>query len=309
MDKNVQEPATSKETQDCDGDYLFPVEIKGKDGYINCAGNIIIAPQFDIALNFHEGLAAVSVGDKWGFIDRTGKIVIAPRFRNVGEFSEGLAFAAETGSPNYGVIDKRGKFVIEPLFATGSDFSEGLAMVDIHWGGRHYIDRKGETALVLSDGYSPGDNFHDGLALVRKNDKYGFIDKKGEVVIAPQYDDAGGFSEGLAPVQINDKSMYIDKTGKQAISQNYDFTSGFSEGLAAVKIDDVWGYGEWGYIDKTGNFVIPPQFKAAGSFRGGLAGVEGFDGGVGFHVRSPWVGVSSTDRENIALSLFYRNRK
>jgi len=64
--------------------------------------------------------------------------------------------AAETGNPNYGVIDKTGKFVIEPKFATGLDFSEGLAMVDIHWGVRHYINRKGETALVLSDGYSQG---------------------------------------------------------------------------------------------------------------------------------------------------------
>ncbi len=49
-DKNVQGPVTSKETQDCDGDYLFPIEIKGKFGYINCAGNIVIAPQFEASL-------------------------------------------------------------------------------------------------------------------------------------------------------------------------------------------------------------------------------------------------------------------
>jgi hypothetical protein len=137
-DKNVKEPATSKETQDCDSDYLFLVQIRDKYGYINCSGNIVIAPQFDIGGQFREGLASVRVSDEWGFIDKAGKIVIAPRFRNVGEFSEGVALAAETGNPNYGVIDKTGKFVIEPKFATGLDFSEGLAMVDIHWGGRHY---------------------------------------------------------------------------------------------------------------------------------------------------------------------------
>src|SRR5262245_51483529 len=165
-DKNVQEPVTSKENRDCDSDYLFLVQLKGTYGYINCAGNILIAPQFELAHEFSEGLAAISVSDEWGFIDRTGKIVIAPRFRNVWEFSEGLAFAAETGYSNWGVIDKTGKFVIEPKFAYGHNFSEGLAMVDRLEGGRVYINRKGETPLTLGGGYFPEDNFYEGLALV-----------------------------------------------------------------------------------------------------------------------------------------------
>jgi hypothetical protein len=277
-DKNVQELVTSKETQDCNSDHLFLVQINGKYGYINCAGNIVIAPQFEIGGEFHEGLASVRVGGQWGFIDKTGKIAIAPRFRNVWEFSEGLAFAAETGSPNWGVIDKTGKFVIEPKFASGLRFSEGMAYVDIHGGGRHYINRKGETALVLSGGYFPGDNFYEELAVVNKGDKlFGFINKKGEAIIAPQYDGAVAFSEGLGSVRINGKMIYIDKTGKQVISQSYDFANWFSEGLAAVKID-----GKWGFIDKTGNSVIRPQFEGAGSFRGGLAGVSNFDSTRGY---------------------------
>ena len=90
-DKNIQEPVASKGAQDCDSAYLYLVQIKGRYGYINCAGNIAIAPQFDIGGQFREGLASVKVGDEWGFIDKTGKMVIAPRFRHVGEFSEGLA--------------------------------------------------------------------------------------------------------------------------------------------------------------------------------------------------------------------------
>ncbi len=77
-DRNVQEPVTSKEIRDCDSDYLFSVYLKGKYGYINCAGNMTITPQFDLAHEFHEGLAAVEINDKWGFIDKTGKIVIRP---------------------------------------------------------------------------------------------------------------------------------------------------------------------------------------------------------------------------------------
>lgn len=44
--------------------------------------------------SFHQGLAAVAIGDLWGFIDKGGKIVIKPQFDAVGDFSEGLACAS-----------------------------------------------------------------------------------------------------------------------------------------------------------------------------------------------------------------------
>lgn len=42
--------------------------------------------------------------------------------------------------------------------------------------------------------------FHDGMAVVRKKGKYGYIDKSGSEVIVCQYDFAGHFSEGLTHV-------------------------------------------------------------------------------------------------------------
>jgi hypothetical protein len=43
-------------------------------------------------------------------------------------------------------------------------------------------------------------------------DKWGFIDKTGNIVIQPQFDEIfGGFSEGLALVRIGDKLGYISR--------------------------------------------------------------------------------------------------
>ena len=60
------------------------------------------------------------------------------------------------------------------------------------------------------------------LYKIRVNDKNGFIDKIGKVVIEPKYPDAESFSEGLARV-LKDKFGFIDKTGKVVIEPNVSF--------------------------------------------------------------------------------------
>ena len=59
---------------------LFTVVQDGKWGYIDRTGNVIIAPQFQQASEFSEGVAAVNIDGKWGYIDQKGQIVIEPQF-------------------------------------------------------------------------------------------------------------------------------------------------------------------------------------------------------------------------------------
>jgi hypothetical protein len=104
-------------------------------------------------------------------------------------------------------------------------------------------------------------DFHKGLAAVKQNEKYGFIDKTGKVVISPQFDDLGSFTKGLAAVEQNGKGGYIDKKGKIVISPQFDYLDSFTKGLAMFEQN-----GKWGYIDKKGKVVISPQFDAVGEY-------------------------------------------
>ncbi len=127
------------------------------------------------------------------------------------------------------------------------------------------------------------------LFIVIVNDKRGFIDRSGRIVIEPQFRGANNFSEGRAVVAVSNpdyKEGYIDESGKIVIEPKFDAARDFSEGLAAVAIGtfELHGGGEhkWGFVDKSGKMVIELQFKAVRDFSEGLAAVRNNKGLWGF---------------------------
>ena len=90
--------------------------------------------------------------------------------------------------------------------------------------------------------YDNAYSFSEGLALVKKAIKWGYVDKNGKEVIPFSYDDAYSFSEGLALVKKAIKWGYVDKNGKEVIPFSYDDACSFSEGLARVYKDGKWGF-------------------------------------------------------------------
>lgn len=135
---------------------------------------------------------------------------------------------------------------------------------DNRWG---YKDEQGK--VVIQPQYVWADKFSEGLAGVRIGDKHGYINENGIIVIQPSYASVGKFSEGLARVGNNKKYGYINKQEEFVNQQPFDGALDFSEGMAAVMIDK-----KWGYIDNTGNEAIPFEFDEAENFWEGQARVR-----------------------------------
>jgi hypothetical protein len=110
---------------------------------------------------------------------------------------------------------------------------------------------------------------NSGLYRINVNGKYGFMDRSGKTVIAPQFDQAFGFSEAMAPVRIGAKWGFIDTKGTVAVTPQFDQASGFSEGLAAVQVGT-----KFGFINKKGVVAITPQFDDAAQFYNGRVAVK-----------------------------------
>jgi hypothetical protein len=143
---------------------LVPVEVKGKTGFMDRTGKLVVDAQFEDAADFSEGLAPVKVRSeettwcpaegsgsrkgftmKWGYIDKTGKLVIPPQYESAVPFSEGLA-AINTCDEAF-FIDKSGKKIDLGPYRYASSFTGGLSRVNVMtktglwWG---YINRSGK---------------------------------------------------------------------------------------------------------------------------------------------------------------------
>jgi hypothetical protein len=200
-------------------------------GFINTKGEIIIESQFDYVEKFKQGFAVIVKDNKYGFINTQGKVVITPQFDDASSFTEGLAYVKDHKNKKYGFINSQGKFIIPPQFDYASDFEKGLANV-VKDNDSYSIDSQGKIVITSDDTI----DIPEGLALVKEDNKWGFINSKKESIIAPQFDDANYFSEGLAEVKKDDKWGFIDTKGNTVIPFQFDFACSFEEGLAKVEI-------------------------------------------------------------------------
>lgn len=107
---------------------------KGKWGYKDWKGNVLIAPVFDEAYPFSEGLACVEKDGKLGYIDRSGAVVIDYQYDTATNFRQGLA--SVTVGEKSGYIDPQGNIVVPMQFdvATAFDADKAVVFADGRWG-------------------------------------------------------------------------------------------------------------------------------------------------------------------------------
>lgn len=114
------------------------------------------------------------------------------------------------------------------------------------------------------------DPFDQKIKPFKENNKYGYKDENGNVIIEPKYDYADKFQHDLANISLTNKVALIDRTGKIVIPFGiYDIIYSFREGMAMVSKSK-----KFGFIDITGKEKIPCSFDEADFFRNGLSTVK-----------------------------------
>jgi hypothetical protein len=197
---------------------------------------------------------------KWGYIDNTGQVIAEPQYERCYEFSSaGLAPVFDSKDRQYYFITKKGARIVTDI----KDFK--------------LYDRMGFGLETFSDGLIP----------VEHNDKWGYLNKDGQLAIPAKYDEATGFGSGHAVVTLNKKIYIINTRGEETpVGPGISEVKKFSEDLAPFRADDK----KYGYIDTKGDVVIKAQFETVGYFRGGVAWARTTKGIIGFiDTKGDWI--------------------
>ena len=241
----------------CDG-FAFVANDNSSEflgGFIDKNGKMICPPKYKwdySSHGFYEGLAAVKDAEgNAGYIDKRGKVIIPMKFDFTSDFHNGKAVVGLNG---LGIIDNLGNQLLPCSYGhlSVSDYEEG---VYTDYSDNRVINLKTGKTVVEKGTYDRLDvyGYLEGLLIVTKGGKDGAIDKQGRLVIPIEYDVLFHNSAGLIQFWRNNKCGYLNLLGEVIIPNKYDKISEFTDkGFAFANLGKYVTI-----IDKTGNPVTP----------------------------------------------------
>jgi|GEM_PF-94220 len=205
-------PANYTSMTPTEGDILIVSDSDVKYGALDFAGNTIIPIQFESLTWTAEGPIAYSENFLYGYLQRDGSPLIPAQYQYAAPFTG--AYATVMKDSKTGIINLQNEvvapFVYETIVQIVDDFF--VASTDVKFS----LHQLGQQAPVLSDYDYLELGTENKMVVAAKDEKYGFVDRSGKVLIPFTYQFASSFSNGIAYV-INDKgeNAYINEKGEE----------------------------------------------------------------------------------------------
>lgn len=193
--------------------------VNGLWGYKGYLGAIVVEPQYQKARSFREGVAAVQKNGQWGFINPKGAYLVKPLYQKALSFRAGYAKVAlnelwgvidKAGKLTVPTRYKQLFFVIDLN-------NRPICLAKVEKGNLFGLIDKTNGKQLLPYQYKKIATYfrNKRLKVQDKMGKYGFVDINGQQIIACQYDAVEDFKEnGMALVRKGTKKGFIDITGK-----------------------------------------------------------------------------------------------
>lgn len=156
---------------------------------------------------------------------------------------------------------------------------------DSNYNNQALLNKRGKKVANLR-GYDNIDVWmmNEGIFAVMKNDKVGYMNTQGKLVVPTIYDNlidpddkydetwANKASEGRIVVAKNGKYGIIDTNNKliMPFTSKYSFIDGVNEGMALVRSES----GKYGFVNKNGKELIAPKYQATDGHFGGYYGFQ-----------------------------------
>ena len=166
-----------------------------KYGAINKSGEFTIQPTSEYIDMYPMGKGLVLVLDedeKSGVLDKNGKMVVPTIYSDMFyEISDDMILYC-TREGKWGYLNYKGEDVLNAEYYEALPFHEGKAWVKLSEDGKWFvIDKTGKTLFGLGKGEEPYDwnfefypitGFHNGLALIKTESGYKYVDESGKFI-------------------------------------------------------------------------------------------------------------------------------
>jgi len=220
---------------------LFPAVQDGVWCYVDKDGNRKLVPdkEYDFLGPFSSGFAVAKRDDVFGYID-TSFNEYEFGYENAYNFKDNLAVVKKKGKIS--IIGKDFSVIKEldydGILADEYGYTNHFGVsVFIRENTYYLCTSNGDSIGDFSAEYI-GLPAEDGSYVEYEIDgKYGFVDSKtGKIKIKPKYEEAKSFSCGLAPIKVNEKWGFIEEKGTEIVAPTFTFTTVLSErGSAWIK--------------------------------------------------------------------------
>ena len=168
----------------------------GRCSVLGPAG-VIGADFDDVQMAKHEGVWPVKRGQSWSLLFPDGRLVGA--YERVSSVDNGFAMVNRGGK--WGFVRPDGTATTEQRYDDLRTFIDGHAAARIEGRGWSLLREDGSE---LPGAYQDVGMFGDGRCPVQKDNRWGYVDRSGGVVVAPSLANAGRFCHGMASVQSPD---------------------------------------------------------------------------------------------------------
>lgn len=212
------------------------------------------------ALPFVGNLALVQKNNKWGYLTSSGSYMIDTQFDEAQMFISDTT-AVKTDGEWY-LINKKGIKVDVPSEKVEylSFVNEGLAVVkkDGKYG---YASQEYKIPEKCEWDYAT--NFKSGVAAVKKDKKWGLINSKLESITEMKYDDikidemSSCISNGVIFAKENNKYIMLNSSGERIGDLSFDDADMFKGTNPAAVKID----GKWGFVFADGKIAVEPKYE------------------------------------------------
>lgn len=196
------------------GEKVFTIDpVKDKE-IVSCAGG------------FCEGLLRVNNQDDLeGYINTKGEVVIAPAYYYAYDFHDGYAVVGKRGEDGdddkFMVIDKKGEVVFNLRSGYGRYFNEFMyGKLVVRDANDHivFLDDKGETAFKCPSKVTSVYGYNTKYIIYSTEEgEYGVMDFEGETLIRPKYQDIEFVGDDKFLCSTDDRSLVLDAKGEELL--------------------------------------------------------------------------------------------